>query len=534
MKKSALLFLLIVFAFALNAQDPSYNGPAKMQVKTFWGKIEMLKQGKSTGSSLMAAKNLLQSAKGKDPSYNTSAMEAELKIWEDKSTNDEAEQLKANDKEKAANAKADDDNEYFKRIWIKMVSLYSEEGHPGGMPYGKEYYEAIKELDLEGYKKRKEELNGKEFDLVVKLDAKFKDYDNFIERVGVIKNLRPANTSEAKTPAEKKEMLIEMKMQCEGVLLISPDNVTAKEKLASINKALGASDAEVSKFFTNDFHKENYNKIVWSTKPLVIGKEKEMGAFIKTSFKTGEPIFGTVYLGRNVKEAQGNYEMVSVAIDVNKGNTMVGGGSGLIIPRAVQDKSYWQFALIPDENWWKENYSIYLERNNQTYPLFFGILIRNGEDKHDISFKMSFNGIGAEKIESKLTIDLAGGIAEIKTTYDKLKAMHLDYVKLPKAGMSNPAFEQKMLSVANGLGWNDKFTKIIITYKEWSISKNELTGAILYRSLGAVAITKDTQGKCYYQEFTFRQDYSGGGNYESGIKYNGYGGKVELGCDKIK
>jgi hypothetical protein len=91
-----------------------------------------------------------------------------------------------------------------------------------------------------------------------------------------------------------------------------------------------------------------------------------------------------------------------------------------------------------------------------------------------------------------------------------------------------------MFSAANGLGWNDKFTKVIITSKEWSIRKNELTGAILYRSLSAIGITKNAEGKCYYQEFTFRQDYSGGGNYESAIKYNGYGGKVELGCDKIK
>jgi hypothetical protein len=516
------------------AQDLRYAGPAKSQVKIFWGKIEMLKQGKSTGSSLMAARNLLKSMKEKDPSYNTSAMEAELKIWEDKAANEEAEQQKVNDKQRAANAKGDEDNEYFKRIWVKMVSLYSEDDHAGGMPYGSEYYEAIKSLDLEGYKKRKEELNGKEFQLVAKLDAMFKDYDNFIERAGIIKNLRPANTSEAKTPAEKKEVLIEMRMQCEGVLLISPNNVSAREKLASVNKALGASDAAVSKFFTSDFHKENYNKIVWSSKPLVIGKEKEMAAVIKTAFKTGEPIFGTVYLGRNVKEAQGNYEMVSITIDVNSGNTMVGSGSGLIIPRAVQDKSYWQFALIPDENWFKENYSMYLEAKNQAYPLFFGILIRNGEDKHDVSFKMSFNGIGAENIESKLTVDLTGGIAEIKTIYDRLKAMHLDHVKLPKAGMNNPALEQKMLSAANGLGWNDKFTKVIITSKEWSIRKNELTGAILYRSLSAIGITKNAEGKCYYQEFTFRQDYSGGGNYESAIKYNGYGGKVELGCDKIK
>jgi hypothetical protein len=534
MKKIILFIALIVSSVAIQAQDANYNGPAKTQVKTFWGKIEMLKQGKSTGSSLMAAKNLLKSAKEKDPSYNTSAMETELKIWEDKAAREETERQKTNDQLQAANEKADDDLEYFKSIWTKMVSLYSEDDDMEGMPYGSEYYEAIKELDLEGYKKRKEELNGKEFQLVAKLDAMFKDYDNFIERAGIIKNLRPANTSEANTPAEKKEMLTEMKMECQAVLLISPNNTAAKEKLVAVNKALGASDAEVSKFFTSDFHKENYNKIVWSTKPLIIGKEKEMAAFIKTAFKTGEPIFGTVYLGRNIKDAQNDIESLPVRIEVDGSNTITGDGAGLIVPVAVQGKSYFQFALLPDAQWIKDNYAKYVEEVNETYPRFMDVLVRNGEDKHDVSFELNFRGIGAEEIKSTFSLDLSSGLSEIKMMAAQLHAVHFANIKLPKAGMSNPVFEQKMLSAANGLGWKDKFTKIIITSKDWATRKNDLTGAILYRSLDAIAITKDIEGKCYYQEFGFRQDYSGGGNYESAIKYNGYAGKREIGCDKIK
>jgi hypothetical protein len=91
-----------------------------------------------------------------------------------------------------------------------------------------------------------------------------------------------------------------------------------------------------------------------------------------------------------------------------------------------------------------------------------------------------------------------------------------------------------MVAAANNLGWNDKFSKAIITSSSWVTEKNSLTGVILYRYLGAVCTIKGTDGKCYYQEFTFRQDYTGGGGYSSTVKYNSYGGKREIGCDKLK
>ena len=91
-----------------------------------------------------------------------------------------------------------------------------------------------------------------------------------------------------------------------------------------------------------------------------------------------------------------------------------------------------------------------------------------------------------------------------------------------------------MVSAANKLGWNDKFTKAIITSSNWTVRKNELTGAIINRTLGAVCVTKDPDGKCFYQEFSFSQDYTGSGNYSGTVKYYSYGGKREIGCDKIK
>ncbi len=298
---------------------------------------------------------------------------------------------------------------------------------------------------------------------------------------------------------------------------------------------MGNTQGEAAKFFTSDFHKENLNKIVWSNKPLVIGKEKEMASAIKNEFRTGEAIFGTVYLGMNVKDLMdGNVELrVRIRVD---GGTAVWGGdlSYFDLPLSVQGKSYIQFALLPDAQWFKDNYAPYISQENWTYSYFIDNLVKAGDVSHEISCDLLFPAIKLGEVESKLNLDLNAGIGDLKTLSTKLHNELMASRQLPKAGMNNAGIESQMAAAANKLGWNDKFTNAIITSSNWTVRKNELTGTIVNRTLGAVCITKDPDGKCYTQEFTFAQDYTGGGNYSGTIKFYSYGGKREIGCDKIK
>ena len=153
---------------------------------------------------------------------------------------------------------------------------------------------------------------------------------------------------------------------------------------------------------------------------------------------------------------------------------------------------------------------------------------------HEISCDLLFPAIKLGEVESKLNLDLNAGIGDLKTLSTKLHNELMASRQLPKAGMNNAGIESQMAAAANKLGWNDKFTNAIITSSNWTVRKNELTGTIVNRTLGAVCITKDPDGKCYTQEFTFAQDYTGGGNYSGTIKFYSYGGKREIGCDKIK
>lgn len=513
--------------------DESYAGPAKVSLKAFWRQLEKLRSGEYTLSNINNAERMLNEVKQKDPSYNIADLQAEVAGYRQKANNDAASQ-------KAAAGKAEAETMYFKDAWMKMVNIYSKGIDMGSGGSGKTYLDRVKAFNLEEYKEKRkaagEQPSPNSYPNLI--DAMLADYDNYIKRSDRLKwNVTEVmvKSRNEPNPQEKIALLNEAKYECEAVLIMSPDNAAFKQKLDEVNKLLGNAGAEAAKYYTSDFHKENVGKIVWSSKPLVIGKEKEMSAVIKNKFVTGEPIFGTAYLGNPAKQLMNGNERLRVIIKVDNGTAVWGGDlSYFILPLSSQDKSYIQFALLPDEDWFSKNYAPYVAKENWTYSYFMDQLVQAGDISHEITFSMEFPTNIQGDIDGSLSLDLSGGSTAIKALSTKLHDQLMASRTLPKAGMSNAALEQQMLAAANGLGWKDKFLKTVITSSSWAISKNELTGAILYRYVNAVCTLKDYEGKCYYQEFSFRQDYTGGGNYSGTVKYNSYGSKREIGCDKIK
>lgn len=533
MKQAILLFLCCLFTILDGqAQDLTYAGPAKTQVKMFWAQIEKLKSGTATASAITNGERAIKTIKEMDKNYSTSAMEEALKPWKEKAEKEKNEK-------KDLMAKGDEDKLYFSGLWQKMIGVYSKGNDIEPGITGKAYYERVKELDLASYTEKKKAagaVSPKSY--IALIDEMLADYDEYIVRADRLKwnVVQPMTSSRnASNPQEKMGLLEHAKFECEAVLLLSPNNEPFKKKLEEINKLMGSAAGEASKFFTSDFHKANLNKIVWSTKPLVVSKENEMSSSIKNEFKTGDYIYGTAYLGINASDAMNNSTNLRVRIKVDGGTAIWGGDlSYFELPLAAQGKSYIQFALLPDAQWIKDNYAPYIGEENWTLSYFLDELVRAGDVSHTITCELIFPTTKIDDIESKFSLDLGEGSTAIKAMATKMHGELMGSRQLPKAGMSNPGIEAKMVEGMNKLGWTDKFSKAIITSANWTIEKNQLTGTILYRYVGVVGITKAPDGKCFYQEFTFRQDYSGGGSYESAVKYNSYGGKREIGCDKIK
>ncbi len=533
MKKIIGTTLSLLIVMLCQAQDPNYSGPAKIYVRSFWSQIEKLKSGNAVGSTILNAERAITTTKERDPAYNVSEMETALKPWKEKAAQ---ERNSAN----TAKAEKEAERQYFKDVWQKMISVYSlgNDIEPG--VFGKTYYDRVVALNLSEYQEKKKAAG--EFtpqSYLGLVESMLADYDNYVVRADRLKwnVISPMTESRsASNPQKKTDLLQSAKYECEAVLMLSPNNTPFKQKLDDINKLLGAAEGEASKFFTSDFHKQHLNQIVWSTKPLVAGKENEMASLIKTAFKSGENIYGMAYLGINAKDAMNGNEKLRVRIRVDGGTAIWGGDLSYIdLPVSVQDRSYIRFALLPDAQWLKDNYAPYIAKENWTLSYFMDELARAGDINHDITCELIFPSSKIHDIESKFSLDLGSGSTEIKTMATKMHNELMASRQLPKAGMSNPALEKQMLSVMEKLpGWNEKFNKAIITSSNWTVKKNELTGVILYRYVSVIGTCKNADGKCFYQEFTFRQDYSGGGNYESAAKYNSYGGKKDIDCDKIK
>lgn len=106
MKKTMITLCCFFIVAQLSAQDPGYTGPAKTYVKAFWNQAEQLKNGKGSASTVGNMKRALNNTKEMDPAYSTTAMEAELKKWQDEASK-KAEAEKSPE-QKAADAKSAD------------------------------------------------------------------------------------------------------------------------------------------------------------------------------------------------------------------------------------------------------------------------------------------------------------------------------------------------------------------------------------------------------------------------------------------
>ncbi|OJJ18657.1 hypothetical protein BKI52_23910 [marine bacterium AO1-C] len=91
--------------------------------------------------------------------------------------------------------------------------------------------------------------------------------------------------------------------------------------------------------------------------------------------------------------------------------------------------------------------------------------------------------------------------------------------ELPKSKMNNKDYEQRLLrffkkSVESGRWKKRTFVKVIITSPEWRIKRHKQTGVILQRLLSVASVAKWPNGDCTYQFHEFKQDYTGGGQYQ--------------------
>lgn len=383
-----------------------------------------------------------------------------------------------------------------------------------------------------GNGKRENESGYTERNSVKNVNKILADYDDWLEREKVLDefaNYRYQEAQNSKAPLDKLKAYKQVVTACKIIDKISPNNKITAPKMQELQKLIATVEKSMGAAFTSDYHKDHVNKMVFSSKPFKPGDEAN--GDIRTSFKSGEAVYATMYLGRKVRAASDSYAQQPIEIRMDGGLNGIG---HVWVTTPMQENTYLQIAIIPGEDWLKDNYKPYLENNEKFYQGFISNMANALPVKHELKVTFKFRGFGAEKFEEKFTFDMSDGAEPLQTLSNKLTSQGLASVKIPPAGMNNAALEKEMLEICKKKFSNDTWYKAIITNKDWSVVNNKLTGAILSRELVAAVTYKNFEGKCGFEYVAFEQEYVGGGKYSNTLRYRSSGGGSYMSCDNVK
>ncbi len=324
------------------------------------------------------------------------------------------------------------------------------------------------------------------------------------------------------------------------LIFIIAGNVFTQTSQAQLGGLLGAASGKISNAVSkknkekkereetiSDFQKSNRDKIFFSNKPIVLGKENE--ADFKTSFEPNEKIYAVAYFNKGVNDMEGITSNTLYAMVVApNGQPLFGKADAPEATFTLEHKltetelkdnvTAWAFELIADE-----------ETATSTIPWLFAEMLTSVDvTKPSCELKLK---MGALNIEGTFTINLKGVdgkkmIADAKQYTGKAKQAFVNAEGLPKEwkNYNANAFSDPNLSLANIKKYikRDHFNcvevlKVKMIFNEgaveWTVKKDEFNQPIKKYSEVVGYVYKSKDGNCYIDECYFEKQYEGGGNY---------------------
>lgn len=118
------------------------------------------------------------------------------------------------------------------------------------------------------------------------------------------------------------------------------------------------------------------------------------------------------------------------------------------------------------------------------------------------------------------TLGLLGSLEDVIAAARKKKMERLKNYFMPKAVVTNPAIEAEFREAFSNEGWNEKMVNIHLMTRDWSIVRNQLTGAIICRTQTAAIVAKQQAGNCVLYIFTLKQTYNGSSYSQISSRYS--------------
>lgn len=140
------------------------------------------------------------------------------------------------------------------------------------------------------------------------------------------------------------------------------------------------------------------------------------------------------------------------------------------------------------------------------------------------------------QIETTLKAYSAQAKAAVEARHKRKELARITSERLPQKGLNNEDLEQTALVAAKdwagSYGWKEELKYVIITDRDWSIIRNNLTGIQTGRRIQGVIAMKHPDGLCRYQYATFDQAYNGT-DYQNTVMSSVVGDNNKIACNQL-
>lgn len=300
----------------------------------------------------------------------------------------------------------------------------------------------------------------------------------------------------------------------DGILLVTPGHPEVTSLRADAAAAAQSMGAAKEKVYSGAFHKEHAGKIVFSSEPIVAGKENTSA--MRDAFTTQDNIYGMMYFSGTFKEATNGsaYAYTKLFVDGN-------------------EKASYDFKLPADqaENAWLKSEIIPDPASSTTRgaAIFTKAISELSPRRHTIKLQ-TLNDYSKTIAEGEFTLDCSGGLDRVADVHKRLGEKKLASVTLPAPAMRNPALEKECMAALKE--WKETPLKVVITDADWTIQYHPVTGAITSRTINTTVAMKKTDGGCRMFVISFRQQYQGK-KYGRAEQY-GVGDSADMPCENVK
>jgi len=441
------------------------------------------------------------------------------------------------------------DEDYFKEQIYIIKKVYRDadsEPYPEnlGLEYPDWFLKDVKDFNREEVLSKAKTSNNKKAKEII---AVLNDYSAFIDRQGIdeyLMNLLDQYNSASSDQLAKKAK--EINSVAKALKNFAGSNEGIERVIAFTDKQLAKGEAALVNIYSSEIHKKYINQVVFTKEPFKPGKEGSID--INPTFKTGDAVYGTVYLSASIKDAIDSWK------GSGKGGTMglkVKNSNGDFLNRKFEawevssysnyevsisdgtnkEQTIIQFVLIPNK---ESSIKTEMSCNNITPILMARGLSLESERLKEYKVEITSSGkvTGAVTYKGSFKIDLTQG--EGSNYYNevenqKMEAL-LESIPIPTAKINNSALEDQLLAEMKKQGFQEQFKKAYIQ-ANWQLFEPPLKEA--YKEVTASFTYTTADGKCGWQNYSFRSFKTGSG-WSSPQKWGGANQRQRLSCEKIK